>query len=45
MELGNNNGMTFFEEIFHSMGADDIRGACCDFLEFILLSLLLELHG
>jgi hypothetical protein len=45
MELGNNSLMTFFEEIFHSMGTDDLRGACCDALELILLSLLLEFHG
>ena len=45
VELGNNARMTFFENIFHSMGTDDLRGACCDFLELILLSLLLELHG
>jgi hypothetical protein len=25
VELGNNFGMTFFEEIFHSMGTDDLR--------------------
>jgi hypothetical protein len=40
MELGNNTRMTFFEDIFHSMGTDDLRGACCDALELILLSLL-----
>jgi hypothetical protein len=45
VELGNNSRMTLFEEIFHSMGTDDLRGACCDALELILLSLLLELHG
>jgi len=37
--------MTFFKEIFHSMGINDPRGACYDALELILLSLLLELHG
>ena len=45
MELGNNVGITFYEELFHSMGIDDLKGACCDSLEFILLSHLLELHG
>jgi hypothetical protein len=45
MELGNNVEMIFFEELFNSMGIDDLRGACCDSLEFILLSLLLEFHG
>jgi hypothetical protein len=37
--------MTFFEEIFHAMGTDDLRGTCCDALELILLALLVELHG
>ena len=27
MELCNNVGMTFFEEIFHAMGIDGLRGA------------------
>jgi hypothetical protein len=45
MELGNNSLMTFFEELFHSMGTDDLRGACCDALELIMVSLLLEFHG
>jgi hypothetical protein len=45
VELGYNSRMTFFEEIFHAMGTDDLRGACGDALELILLSLLLELHG
>jgi hypothetical protein len=27
MELGNNARMTFFEEFFHSMGTDDLKGA------------------
>jgi len=43
--LGNNARMTFFEEPFHSMGTGDLRGSCCDALELILMSLLLELHG
>jgi hypothetical protein len=45
MELGNNSRVTFFEELFHSMGTDDLRGAYNDALELIPLSLLLELHG
>jgi hypothetical protein len=45
VELGYNSKMTFFEDIFHAMGVDDLRGSCCDALELILLSLLLELHG
>jgi hypothetical protein len=45
MKLCNNSRMTFFEEIFHAMGTDDLRGTCCDSLELILLALLVELHG
>jgi hypothetical protein len=45
MELGNNVGMNFFEELFHSMGTNNFRAACCDSLEFILLSHLLEFYG
>jgi hypothetical protein len=32
MKLENNSQMTFFEEIFHSMGIDDLRGSYCDSL-------------
>jgi hypothetical protein len=45
MELGNNSIMTFSDHIFHVMGTDDIRGTRDDALEFILLALLVELHG
>jgi hypothetical protein len=45
IELGNNTRMTFFENIFHSMGTDDLRRTYCDSLDLILLSLPLELHG
>jgi hypothetical protein len=45
VELGNDSKMTLFGDIFHYMGTDDLRGAYCDLLELILLSLLLELHG
>ena len=45
VDLGYNYQMTFFEDIFHAMGTDDLRGTCGDALELILLSLLLELHG
>ena len=45
MELCNNVGMTFFEELLHTMEIDGLRGACCDSLELILLALLVELHG
>jgi hypothetical protein len=45
VELGYNARMKFFEELFHAMGTDDLGGACCDSLELILLSHLLELHG
>jgi hypothetical protein len=37
--------MTFFEELFHVMETDDLRGASCDALELIFLALLVELHG
>jgi hypothetical protein len=45
MELGNTARMTLFDEFFHSMGTHEIRGSCCDSLECILFSPLLELHG
>jgi hypothetical protein len=45
LELGYNARMIFFEDIFHAMGTDDLKGACFDALEFILVSLMLELHG
>jgi hypothetical protein len=45
MDLCNNARMTFFEEIFHSMGTDDLQGTDGDSLELILFSLLVELHG
>jgi hypothetical protein len=45
VELGYNSRMTFSEELFHAMETNDLRGACDDALELILLSLLLELHG
>jgi hypothetical protein len=45
MELGNNSRMTFFEQLFHVMGTDDIWGTKDDALELILLALLVELHG
>jgi hypothetical protein len=45
MELGNDAQMTFFEDLFHSMRTDDLRGAYCDDLEMILLFLMLKLHG
>jgi hypothetical protein len=37
--------MTFFEEIFHAMEIDDLKGTSFDGLELILLALLVELHG
>jgi hypothetical protein len=45
MELGNNARMTFFEQLFHAMGTNDLRGIDNDALELILLTLLVELHG
>jgi hypothetical protein len=45
MELGNNSRITFFEQLFHVMGTNDLRGTDDDALELILLALLVELHG
>jgi hypothetical protein len=45
MELGNNARMTFFEQLFHAMGNNDLRGTNSDALELILLALLVKLHG
>jgi hypothetical protein len=45
VELGDNSQITFFEDLFHAMGTDDLKGSCCDALELTLFSLLLELHG
>jgi hypothetical protein len=45
MESCNNVRMTFFEQFFHAMGTDDLRGTDGDALELILLALLVELHG
>jgi hypothetical protein len=45
MELYNNARMTFFWELSHAMGTDDLRGTDDDSLELIFLALLVELHG
>ena len=45
MDLCNNVGMTFFGDIFHVIGTDDLKGTCCDSLELLLLGFLFELHG
>jgi hypothetical protein len=45
MELSNDTGVAFLEEIFHTMGTNDLRRTSCETLELILLSFLLELHG
>jgi hypothetical protein len=45
MELGNNAIMSFFEQIFHVMGTNDLQRTDDDALELILLTLLVELHG
>jgi hypothetical protein len=45
MEFGNNTRMTFFEQIFHAMGTNYLRGTGGDALEIIFLALLVELHG
>jgi hypothetical protein len=44
MELRNNTGVAFIEEIFHAIGNDDLRRTDYETLEVIPLSLLLELH-
>jgi hypothetical protein len=45
MELRNDNGVAFLEDIFHMMGTNDLRRNNCETLELIPLSFLLELHG
>jgi hypothetical protein len=45
MDLGNNTRMTFFEQLFHAMGTNDLRSTRDDALELILVALLVELHG
>jgi hypothetical protein len=40
MELGNNARMTFFKQLFHAMGTDDLQGINNYALELILLALL-----
>jgi hypothetical protein len=45
MELGSNARMTFFEQLFHAVGTNDLKSASGDSLELILLALLVELHG
>jgi hypothetical protein len=45
MKLGNNARMTFFEQLFHVMGTNDLRGTNGDALELILLAILVKLHG
>ena len=40
MELCNNATITFFKEIFHAMGTDDLWGNKGDALELILLAVL-----
>jgi hypothetical protein len=37
--------MEFFEDIFHAMGTDDLRGSCGDDLELTMLALPVELYG
>jgi hypothetical protein len=45
MKLGNNARMTFFEQLFHAMGTNDLWGTKSDALEIILLTLMVKLHG
>jgi hypothetical protein len=45
VELKNNTGVEFLEDVFHAMENDDLRRTNCETLELILLSFMLELHG
>jgi hypothetical protein len=45
MELRNDIGVAFLEEIFHTMGTNDLKRTNCETLELIPFSFLLELHG
>jgi hypothetical protein len=45
MELRNDTGEAFLEEIFHTMGTNDIRRTSCETLELIPFFFMLELHG
>jgi hypothetical protein len=45
MELRNNTGVVFLEDIFYAMGTDDLNRTNCETLELIPLSLMLELHA
>jgi hypothetical protein len=45
MELVNNTRMILFEQLFHAMGTNDLRGTNGDSLELILLDLLVKFHG
>ena len=44
MELRNNTGVVFLEDIFHAMGTNDLKRTSCETLELISLSLLLKFH-
>jgi hypothetical protein len=44
MKLRNDTRVAFLEEIFHTMGTNDLRRTNCETLELILLSFLQELH-
>ena len=45
MELSNDTRVAFLEDIFHTMGTNDLRRTICETLELITFSFLLELHG
>jgi hypothetical protein len=45
MELRNDTGVEFIEDIFHTMGTNYLKRTSCETLELILFSFLLELHG
>jgi hypothetical protein len=45
MDLRNDTGVAFLEDILHVMGTNNLRRTRCKTLELIPLSFLLELHG
>jgi hypothetical protein len=45
MELRNDTRVAFLEDIFHTMGNNDLSRTNCETLELIPLSSLFELHG
>ena len=44
IELGYDSRMSLFNEFFHTMGTDDLRGTNCDSLKSVMMLDLLETH-